>query len=86
MHDHARGFVDDCEIVVLVQELERNVLRGGGADIGLRDLELDDIARNDTVGGVGGAAVDAHEVALDQARGGGAAQVLRMLGEKPIQP
>ena len=67
-------------------DLERNRL---GCDLGyvcLRDLEFHDVTGRDAIRGIGGVAVDPHEVTLDQARGGRPAQVLRLLGEKAVQP
>ena len=75
--DHARRLVDDRQVVVLVNDLEWNRLRRGFGYVSLRDLELHDVARHHAVRRVGGLAVDPHEVALDQARGGRPAQVLR---------
>src|SRR5258708_7666165 len=40
MHDHARGLVDDGEVLVLVQDLEWNRLGLGAGAVSLRDLEL----------------------------------------------
>src|SRR5258708_33501130 len=73
-------------MLVFIKEMERDVLGGGVADVGVRDLELDNVARGYVVGGIGSVTGDAHEVALDESRGGGAAEVLSVLGEKAIQP
>src|SRR5216683_1451551 len=86
VHDHPGRLVDDGEILVFIKDIERDVLRGGVADVGLRDLELDHVARGYVVGGIGSVTVDVHEVALDESRRGGAAEVLSVLGEKAIQP
>jgi hypothetical protein len=86
VHDHSGGLVDDGEIVILVHNLQRYVLGGRVADIGLGYLELHHVAHGDAVRRIGGVAVDAHEVALDEARRCRAAEVLSVLGEKAIQP
>jgi len=51
-----------------------------------RQLELDHVAPRNPVRRVGGMPVDECEMALDQARRGGAAEVRRMLGEEPVKP
>src|SRR5258708_35311357 len=86
VYDHARRFVDDREVVVLVHDLQRNRLCDGFCDVGLRNLEIDDSARHHAVGGIRRLSVDPHHVALDQARGGRPAEVLGVLGEKAVQP
>src|SRR5258708_32896412 len=86
VYDHARRFVDDGEVVVLVHDLQRNRLRDGFCDVSLWDLEIDDIAGYHAVGGIRRLSVDPHQVALDQARGGRPAEVLCVLGEKAVQP
>jgi hypothetical protein len=86
VHDHARGLVQHDYVVILVDDIERDRLSRGVRDVSLRDLELDDIPYPHAVGGIGGPAVDEHEVALDQPRCSGAAEVVGMLGEKAIQP
>ena len=86
VHDHARRFVDHREVVVFVDDVERNRLCDGFCDIGLWDLEIDDIAGYHAVRGIGRLSVDPYQVALDQARGGRPAEVLRVLSEKAVQP
>lgn len=86
VNHHPGGLVDDREVVVLVDDLERNRLRGSVGDVGLRDLELHHVPRRYPIGGIGRLAVDANEVALDETRGSRAAEVVSVLGEKAVQP
>src|SRR3989440_10884170 len=84
--DHACRFVDDGDVLVFVDDVEGDRLRGRIDDVSLRDLELDHVAPRNPVRRVGGMPVDEGEMALDQARRGGAAELRRMLGEEPVKP
>jgi hypothetical protein len=86
VHDHAGRLVDDGDVLVLEYDVERDRLRGNVGDVGLRDLELDDVASGYPVSGISRLAVDLNQVALDQACGRGPAEVFGVLGEKAIQP
>src|SRR5450631_451113 len=86
VNDHTRRLVDDGKVLVLVKDLERDRLCGGVRDVSLRDLEIHDVARRHAIRRIGGSAVDADEMALDQTRGGRAAEVFSVLREKAIQP
>jgi hypothetical protein len=86
MNHHAGGLADHHQVVVLIDDVERNLLglrRDGEC---FRDLDLDDVARSNTSGGLCGLAVEANEMTLDQARGCGSAQVGRVLGDEPVEP
>ena len=84
--DHPGRLVYDGDVFVFVNDVERDRLRRGLGDVRLGDLELHHIAGRHPVRGIGRLAVDVNEVALDQARGGRAAEVVSVLGEKAIQP
>src|SRR5256886_7500196 len=84
--DHAGGLVDDRDVVVLVNDVQRDLLRAGLHDIRLGDLEVDDVSGSHAVRRVGGVTVDQDEVTLDEPRGRGAAQLWGLLGEKAIEP
>ena len=84
--DHAGGLVDDRDVVVLVNDVQRDLLRAGLEDIRLRDLEVDDVSGSHAVRRVGGVTVDQDEMTLDEPRGRGAAQLWGLLGEKAIEP
>jgi hypothetical protein len=84
--DHARGLVDDCDVLVLVNDVERDRLSPDFDGICLRNLELDDVTSRDTVRRVRGVPVDQRQVAFDEASGGRAAEVRCMLGQEPVQP
>src|SRR5712671_3631859 len=85
MDDHARGLVDDRQVVVLIENVERNLFRGRVRDVSLRDLELDHVTHAYAIRGIGRVAVDPDQVALDQPRRGRAAQVDRVLGQEAVQ-
>src|SRR5207253_10401618 len=74
------------EVVVLVTDVQRDLLRAGLHDIRLRDLEVDDVSGSHSVRRVGGVTVDQDEMTLDEPRGRGAAQLWGLLGEKAIEP
>jgi hypothetical protein len=84
--DHPRRLVDDREVVVLLDDLEGDDLRSSVGDVRLRDLELDHVPGRDPISGIGRLAVEANEVALDEACGSRAAEVVSVLGEKAVQP
>ena len=86
MHHHARGLVDDSEVLVFVDHGEWNLLGSGLGRICLRNLEVHDIARDHTVRRICGPAVDADQVTLDETRGRGPAEVAGVLSEKAVEP
>jgi hypothetical protein len=86
MDDHARRLVDDDEVVVFVDDLERDGFRGGDGFVSLGDLELDDGARGDAIRRLRRLTIDPDEMALDQPGGRGAAKVRGVVGQEPIQP
>jgi hypothetical protein len=70
MDHHPGRLVDHRQVIVLIKEVERNRLRFGIGDVSLRDLELDHVTDREFIGGIGRPAVDASQMALDQARRG----------------
>lgn len=84
--DHPCGLVDDCEVFVLIHHVQCDRFGGGLVYVGLRNLEFDDVTRCHAIRGIGGPAVHQDEVALDEARGSRAAEVLRIFGEEAIEP
>ena len=86
VNDHARRFVDYRDVLVLINDVERNRLCSGLDDVGLGDLEVDDVPGRHPVGRVGRTPVEEGKVAFDQSRGGRAAQVRRALGQESIEP
>src|SRR5579864_1132760 len=86
VHDHAGRFVDHRDVVVPVQDLERDVLGHRRRLVCLRHLDFNDVTWRDAVGGLSRPSVEPDQVALDQARGGSAAQVGSLLGDEAVQP
>src|SRR2546422_1643337 len=86
MDDHARRLVDDDQVFILIHDLEQDRFRRGGRRIGLGDIDLDHVADRHVIRGIRGLPVDTHQVALDEACGGGAAQVARVLGDESVEP
>jgi hypothetical protein len=84
--DHPGGLVDHGEVFVLVDDVQRDLLGPHLHGVGLGNLEVDGVAGGNAVRGVGRVPVDKDEVAFDQASGRGAAEVLRVLGQKAIEP
>lgn len=83
--DHAGPLVDDHQVVVLIDDLQGNVLRLERRRVRLRDFDFDDVAGCYAVSGLTRLAVDGYEVALDQTRGRGTAQVRRVLGNEAVE-
>jgi len=65
MHNQARRLVDHHQVVIFVDDLERDRLGGSNRDVCLRDLVLDDVPFRDTIRRICARTVDADEVALD---------------------
>jgi hypothetical protein len=86
MHHHPGGLVDDGDVVVLIEDLQRDRLRGGFNYVRLGYLEVHDIPDRHPICRVGGVTVEMDQVALDQACRGRAAQVVCVLGQEAIQP
>lgn len=86
VNDHPGGLVDDRKVFVFIDHLKRYLLGSSVGDVRLGDLELNHVPGCDTIRGIRGPAVDANEMALDEARGSRAAEVVSVLGEKAVQP
>jgi hypothetical protein len=84
--DHPRWFVDDRDVLVLIDDLQGDLLASRFDNVCLGDLELDDVPGRHPVGRVGRVPVDNDQVTLDQACGGGPAQVVSVLGQEAIEP
>ncbi len=52
MHHEARGLVDDDDVVVLIDDIERDILAGGLGRDRFRHVDCDRIARGDMISGV----------------------------------
>lgn len=85
MHHHAGRFVDDEQIAVLIDDLERDRLGRCNRGISLRNLELDNVSGRDAIRGIGSLAVDPNQAAFDEPRRGGPAQVERILRYEAIE-
>ena len=86
MDDHAGGLVDDRDVLVLIHDVERNLLGARLDHVGLRYLEVDDVPYGHPVRWVGRMIVHKGEVAFDQPRRRGAAQLGLVLGKKAVEP
>ena len=84
--DHPRRLVDDDEVAVLVDDVERDLLGARLEDESVGDLEVDDVPRGYGVGGGCGMTVELDEVALDKPGGSRPAQVGGLRGDEAIQP
>jgi len=78
--NHPSGLVDDRDVAVLVNDVERDCLRTRLHHVRLGDLEINDVSGRHAIGRVGGVTVDQREVTLDQTRRRRPAQVGRVLG------
>ena len=86
MHDHAGRFVDHDEVIVLVDDLERDLLAGGRDFVGLGDVDLDDVPHRHTIGRIRRFAIETYEVTLDEARRRRAAEITRVLRDETVEP
>ena len=60
MHDQAFGLVDDDDVVVLIDDIERDIFAGGLGGGRFRHVDCDRIAGGDMISGVAdGGALDA---------------------------
>ena len=82
--DHAGGFVEDHEVVVLEQDFERDFLRLIVEGDGFGEDDGDFVAQLDPVARLGGVAVDLDELLADEGLDAGARQVGKAGGEKSI--
>jgi hypothetical protein len=87
VHDHAGRLVDDDQVLVLEHDPQRYVFRRGARRRSRRrSFVLDQVVGGDPVGSPGDPAVDAYGPLADQSRGGGTAQLGRVLGEEAVEP
>ena len=80
VNDHAGRLVDDSQVLVFINHVERYGLGRGLDGVCLWDLELDHVAGDHAVGGIRRPAVHEHQMSLDQTRGGRSAQLGLLLG------
>ena len=67
MHHQAPGLVDDDDVVILVDDIERDIFAGGLGGDGLRHVDCDRIAGGDMISGVAdGGASDGDLACEDQ--------------------
>ena len=85
VNDHTRRFIYDQQVFILIDDLERDVFGLGVCCVGLGDLELDHVAGGDSIRGIGRLAIHSDQVALDQPRRGGAAEVGGVLRDETVQ-
>jgi hypothetical protein len=83
---HAGGLVDDGEVLVFVENFERDVLGDGVERGGLRGaFDLDGLAAAELLFGLGGMTVDADLAGFDEELDAGAADVGECLGEVLVE-
>lgn len=86
MNDHARGLVDDDEVLIGVEDFERD---GFGLRVHRRwrrNFDCDGIAGFDTMGALGWRAIHAGVTVIEQRLDAGAAEVGKMRGQETIEP
>ena len=83
---HAGGLVDDGEVVVFVDDVERDVFGEGVEGFGARGaFDLDGLAADELLFGLGGLAVDADLAGFDEELDAGAGDVGDGLGEVLVE-
>ena len=86
MDDHAGGLVDDDNLFVFVDDVERDVFGREVERRGRCEFYLDAVARADFVRWLGGAAVDERVAVFDEPLDGRAARALDARGEHRVEP
>jgi hypothetical protein len=82
---HSAGFVEDGEVIVLVENGEGKVLRlGFGGFVG-RDFDLNFLAAGDFVTGLGGASVDGGGAFLDESLEPGAGEIRQADAKEAVE-
>jgi hypothetical protein len=86
--DHPGRFVDDNQLGVLVNDVERDRLTRGKLDrrVAGRQVELYNIAFASSVGNAGGTPVEQHLARPDEAGGGGPAETGDLVGQEAVDP
>ncbi len=82
--DHAGGFVEDHEVVVLKQDFQWNVLRFVVERHGFGDDDGDPVAELHGVAWLGGVAVDLDELLADERLDARAGKIREAGGEKGV--
>ena len=85
MHHHVGRLVHDRQIIVLIEDIERDVLRHRRRMGRLRRRDADLVAVTDAVAGLGRLAVDRHAGRFNDALHDGAAQVGKQAGEVLVE-
>src|SRR5262249_48099876 len=83
---HVGRLVDDGEVLVLVEHLERDVLGDGQVVGGRRQLDADFVFAADAVAGLDRLAVDEDVAGLDGLLKQGAGKVGELNGEVGVEP
>ena len=86
MHDQSGGLVEGQQVVVLVEDFQRDVFGASGGGLGLRPGEGDDFAGAGMMRGFGGAAIDADKALGEQALNGAAGSSGKLGAQKGVQP
>jgi hypothetical protein len=86
VNHHPRRFVDDEQVFVFIDNIERNRLGHGHRRVCLGNLDLDDVSGRHPIRGIGSLTVDPDQPALDQPRRSRPAQIVRMIRDEAVEP
>jgi hypothetical protein len=85
VHHHARRLVEDEEVVVLVQDRERQVLGDEAGGLGGRELELDALAALEPPRRLRGATLDLDAPVRHEALDAGAGEIRREPRQRDVE-
>ena len=86
MHDHPLGFVDDEQVFVLIDDVERDILRLRFDRLRVGQRQRDGVAGGDLVFFVGRRAVAQHLPLFNQRLQRAAGKLPRLRGQPAVQP
>jgi len=86
MNHHTGRLVDDEQVFILIDDIERDRLGHGHRRVCLRNLDLDNVSGRHPIRWLGGLAVDPDQATLDEPRGGRPAQVVRVIRDEAVEP
>jgi len=85
MDDQPGRFVQGQEVVIFVEDFQRNVFRLGYGGLGLRPVDSDDFAGAGTVGGFGVAPVDLNMTLMEESLDGAARNAGKLRGQVGVE-
>ena len=86
MHHHAHGLIHHDDVLILVDHVQRDILRDGLRLLCLRQRHAQLLPTGDAVAFAGDGAITGDAALRQQSCGGGAGQALHSPGQEAVQP